>query len=258
MSPDLPLPSGVDGRAWACVDFVSDVHLQAEEPATWRVFSQFLQHTPAQALFILGDLFEVWVGDDVLQDPGAHWERECVQALAECAQRMALFWIPGNRDFLTGTTFAQACGMQVLPDPCKLVLHNETCLLSHGDAWCLQDHEYQQFRTKVRSKGWQTDFLNQPLSLRLAQAQAMRAQSQAHQASKKVWADVDTDAACAALKEAHASRLIHGHTHRPADHPLAPGLTRTVLSDWCALASPPRAQVLRWRQGWHRINATMP
>jgi UDP-2,3-diacylglucosamine hydrolase len=255
MNPTAPLPRWVDGRNWTCVDFVSDLHLHAEEPATWRAFQHHLQQTPAQALFILGDLFEVWVGDDVLQAPAAFFERECVQALAQASQRLPLYWIPGNRDFLTGPAFLQATGMLALEDPCTLVLKDETCLLSHGDAMCLQDREYQHFRALVRSRAWQTDFLKQPLSGRLAQAQAMRAESRAHQASQMVWADVDTEAAGAALIRAGASRLIHGHTHRPADHVLAPGLMRTVLSDWCATASPPRTQVLRWQRGWQRLNA---
>jgi UDP-2,3-diacylglucosamine hydrolase len=255
MNPTAPLTHWVDGRNWTCVDFVSDLHLHAEEPATWRAFQHHLQHTPAQALFILGDLFEVWVGDDVLQAPGAFFERECVEALAQTSQRLALYWMVGNRDFLTGQAFLQAAGMQPLQDPCTLVLQDETCLLGHGDAWCLQDHKYQQFRALVRSQAWQTGFLKQPLSSRLDQAQAMRTESQAHQAAQTVWADVDTEAARAALTQAGASRLIHGHTHRPADHVLAPGLVRTVLSDWCATASPPRTQVLRWQQGWQRFNA---
>ncbi len=258
MSPTASLPHRVDGRAWTCVDFVSDLHLHPEEPATWRAFQGHLQHTHAQALFILGDLFEVWVGDDVLQAPSAVLERECVQALAHTAQRLALYWIPGNRDFLTGPAFVQAAGVQALQDPCTLVLQDETCLLSHGDALCVQDRDYQNFRAMVRSRAWQTDFLSQPLSSRLAQAQAMRVQSQAHQAAQMVWADVDTQTACAALTQAGASRLIHGHTHRPADHVLAPGLVRTVLSDWNALASPARTQVLRWQHGWQRISAEKP
>ena len=118
------LASHLDGRGWTCIDFVSDLHLQASEPETWSVFNQYLRSTPAQALFILGDLFEVWIGDDVLDAPDA-WEQQCVQALANASQRLKLFWIPGNRDFLTGEHFAHRAGCVTLNDPCRLTLDTE-------------------------------------------------------------------------------------------------------------------------------------
>ena len=124
------LPTSVDGRHWHCLDVVSDLHLQASEPATWQAFEQYLKSTPAQALFILGDLFEVWIGDDVLDHPLGAWEQGCVAALAKAAERLELFWIPGNRDFLTGDAFASRCAVVRLDDPCQLLLPSETCLLS--------------------------------------------------------------------------------------------------------------------------------
>ncbi len=255
MNGSMPLPSSVDGRQWACIDLVSDLHLQAGEPATWLAFERHLQNTPVQALFVLGNLFEVWVGDDILHDPLGAWEQQCVEVLAQTARRLHLFWIPGNRDFLTGHAFAEAAGMVTLADPCRLQLAHETCLLSHGDAMCLQDHDYLAFRRQVRAPSWQEAFLARPLAQRLSLARDMRVQSQARQQTMSVGADVDGSAARQALMNAAATRLIHGHTHRPADHDLGQGLTRTVLSDWCLDARPPRAQVLRWQQGWQRINA---
>ena len=251
------LASHLDGRGWTCIDFVSDLHLQASEPETWSVFNQYLRSTPAQALFILGDLFEVWIGDDVLDAPDA-WEQQCVQALANASQRLKLFWIPGNRDFLTGEHFAHRAGCVTLNDPCRLTLSTEICLLSHGDALCLQDHDYMAFRSLVRSTEWQSGFLARSLSERQEMAQAMRVQSMIVQKSKAAWSDVDENAALQWLNRAGATRLIHGHTHQPADHRLDPRHTRTVLSDWSAKAQPPRCQILRWQGNWARINAKTP
>ena len=252
------LPTSVDGRHWHCLDVVSDLHLQASEPATWQAFEQYLKSTPAQALFILGDLFEVWIGDDVLDHPLGAWEQGCVAALAKAAERLELFWIPGNRDFLTGDAFASRCGAVRLNDPCQLLLPSETCLLSHGDALCLQDHEYMTFRSLVRSTEWQSGFLARSLSERQEMAQAMRVQSMIVQKSKAAWSDVDENAALQWLNRAGATRLIHGHTHQPADHAMGTRHTRTVLSDWSAKAQPPRCQILRWQGNWARINAKTP
>ena len=248
------LPTSVDGRHWHCLDVVSDLHLQASEPATWRAFEQYLKSTPAQALFILGDLFEVWIGDDVLDHPLGAWEQGCVAALAKAAERLELFWIPGNRDFLTGDAFASRCGAVRLDDPCQLLLPSETCLLSHGDALCLQDRDYMAFRAQVRTLAWAQEFLARPLPERQSLARAMREQSKMAQKAKSAWSDVDDETARAWLQQKGATHLIHGHTHQPAEHDLGSGWTRSVLSDWSVEAVPPRAQVLRWQQGWQRLN----
>jgi len=261
-SVDDAAGSVIDGLGWTCVDIVSDLHLQASEPATWRAFDSYLQHSPAQALFVLGDLFEVWVGDDVLQDPSGAFEQQVVTALGHAAQRMRLFWLSGNRDFLTGPAFAQATGAQVLPDPCVLRLPGQDCLLTHGDALCLADHAYMAFRQQVRDPAWQRAFLGRPLSERQALAREMRAQSQSRQQALSEHAEVDRDAARQWLLTHHAQAMIHGHTHRPDEHDLGDGLWRIVLSDWCAHATPPRAQVLRWETpktdgpsgGWRRLS----
>ena len=256
-----PLVSAIDGRDWACIDWVSDLHLQAAEPHTARAFIHYLAQTPAQALFVLGDLFEVWVGDDVLQDPGSELERACIQAMAQASQRLRLYWLPGNRDFLTRSAFVQASGATALAEYCQLTLPHEVCLLCHGDGLCLQDHAYMAFRRQVRSEAWQEAFLNQPLAQRQAQARQMREQSMAAHADPSLaHVDVDADEARRLLLTHGATRMVHGHTHRPADHDLGGGLSRTVLSDWCLDRPTARAEVLRWRSGpnwgWQRLPVT--
>lgn len=238
---------------WRTVDFLSDLHLQASEPNTLAAWHHYLQTTPADALFILGDLFEVWVGDDALDDPGSFESQACALLLAASRQR-ALFFLHGNRDFLIGPGFARHTGATLLHDPTVLVWQGQRLLLSHGDALCLDDVDYQRFRVQARSVQWQEHFLAQPLAQRRAQARGIRAESEARKQSGAVYADVDGPAAIAWLQAARATTLVHGHTHRPAEHPLAPDVRRVVLSDWDAAAQPPRADVLRLTpQGLERI-----
>ena len=238
---------------WRTVDFLSDLHLQASEPDTLAAWHHYLQTTPADALFILGDLFEVWVGDDALDDPGSFESQACALLLAASRQR-ALFFLHGNRDFLIGPGFARHTGATLLHDPTVLVWQGQRLLLSHGDALCLDDVDYQRFRVQARSVQWQEHFLAQPLAQRRAQARGIRAESEARKQSGAVYADVDGPAAIAWLQAAQATILVHGHTHRPAEHTLAPDLRRVVLSDWDAAAQPPRADVLRLTpQGLERI-----
>lgn len=233
---------------WQVVEFISDLHLQAQEPLTLRAWEQYMAHTRADAVFILGDLFEVWVGDDVLaQSTGVadSFEDQCCQTLRATAAHSDVFFMHGNRDFLIGTAFAQACGLQLLADPTVLVFGGERWLLSHGDALCLDDTEYLQFRAQVRTDSWQQHFLAKPLSERQAIALSMRQQSDSRKRSGMTYVDVDTGAARQALQMAKALKLIHGHTHLPADHELGEGLRRFVLSDWDAAAKPARIQVMR-------------
>lgn len=229
---------------WRAVDFLSDLHLQASEPATLAAWRHYLQTTPADALFILGDLFEVWVGDDALDEPGSFEARACA-LLQAASRRHTLFFLHGNRDFLIGPGFARCTGATLLHDPTVLVWQGQRLLLSHGDALCLQDVDYQRFRQQARSPAWQQHFLAQPLAQRRAQARGIRAESEARKQSGAVYADVDAAAAAAWLQAARAATLVHGHTHRPGEHALGPGLARTVLSDWDLAAHPPRADVLR-------------
>jgi UDP-2,3-diacylglucosamine hydrolase len=256
-----PLPALLSAPPdWRCIDFISDLHLQAGDTATFNAWQNYMQRTAADALFILGDLFEVWVGDDMRQasapddatgqtDPAAGFETRCAQVLKAASGRLSIFFMHGNRDFLLGAAFAEFCGMTLLNDPCILNFAGQRWLLSHGDALCLQDTDYMRFRAQVRSPQWQRDFLNQPLAQRQALARAMREQSKAHQsgdlANGMTLADLDTAATCECLRTAQASTLIHGHTHRPAEHELAAGLRRIVLSDWDGQAAPARAEVLR-------------
>jgi len=232
---------------WRTVDLISDLHLQAGEPATFEAWRGYLQTTPADALFILGDLFEVWVGDDSAAQPGepATFEAQCAELLRRTAQRLPVFFMHGNRDFLVGPAFAAQCNITLLDDPTVLVLHGQRWLLSHGDILCLEDTEYLKFRAQVRTPGWQAAFLARPLEERRALARSMRVQSEDRKRNPSmVWADVDTPAARDWLRQANAHALVHGHTHRPADHDLGDGLRRIVLSDWDAAAHPPRAQLL--------------
>jgi len=241
---------------WHTLDFISDLHLQASESATVEAWQHYLASTTADALFILGDLFEVWVGDDVAalqpgQAPG--FEAQCQQALVAASQRMAVFFMHGNRDFLLGESYAAACGMTLLADPTVLVFDDQRWLLSHGDALCLGDTDYQQFRATVRTSAWRDSFLAKPLAERQAIARGLRAQSESHKASGATCADVDTSAALQWLDAAQADTLIHGHTHQPADHQLAQTdnrlKRRLVLSDWDAGATPARLEVLRLTAG---------
>lgn len=231
--------------AWQTVDLISDLHLQASEPATFEAWRDYMASTPADAVLILGDLFEVWVGDDAAeQDP---FLQSCAQVLRQTAQRLHTAFMPGNRDFLVGSAFLSYCGVEALSDPCLLQWGDQRILLSHGDALCLDDSAYQAFRQQVRHADWQTEFLAKPLHERLALARAMRMQSESQKHSGTVYADADAQMALNWLNTAGADRLVHGHTHQPADHPLGTG-QRHVLSDWSLDHVPSRAQVFRLKR----------
>lgn len=234
-------------RDWKAIDFVSDLHLEADRPQTLAAFAAHLRDTTADAVFILGDLFEAWIGDDS-RDAG--FEREVLQALQEGSARRNLAFMAGNRDFLVGTAMLREAGVTALPDPTVLRAFGERVLLTHGDALCLADADYQRFRSMVRTSAWCADFLARPLTERRAAAAAMRSASAEHQRLQRPenWADVDAGAAVRWMHEAAAPWMIHGHTHRPGGQDLAPGYRREVLSDWELDghdAGPRRAEVLR-------------
>lgn len=242
-SPELSFGLVQAPPHWQAVDLVSDLHLQATDPATFEAWRDWMARTDADAVLILGDLFEVWVGDDVLtHDPFA---QACAEVLRETGGRCHVGFMPGNRDFLVGDDFLLHCGVQRLQDPTVLVLGEHRFVLSHGDALCLDDTDYQKFRREVRSPAWQQSFLTRPLPERLALARQLREQSRQRQQAMVTHADADTGLSLKWLQAVHSDRLIHGHTHRPADHVLAPGCTRHVLSDWCLDHAPLRSQVLR-------------
>jgi UDP-2,3-diacylglucosamine hydrolase len=232
------------------VEWVSDVHLCADMPHTATAFIRYLAHTRANAVCILGDLFEAWIGDDALS--ALPFERDIVTALAHLSQRAQLGVVCGNRDFLLSSDFLRACGAVGLADPCRVEAFGQSVLATHGDALCVADRAYQQVRQVVRSAAWQADFLARPVPERLAIAQQLRAQSQAQQAGWASGDEADVDAATAAvwLRDAGCSRLIHGHTHRPESSDW-----REVLSDWDVEPAhhPARAEVLCWTpQGFSR------
>ncbi len=240
---------------WRTIDFISDLHLQFADPFTYQSWQLFMQTTQSDAVFILGDLFEVWIGDDVIDtlviaaNPATGFEAGCAQVMKSASNRLNLFFMHGNRDFLVGPAFVKTCGMTLLNDPCVLEFAGHRWLLTHGDALCVDDTEYMQFRSEVRSAKWQSDFLGQPLAQRQAAARALRTESEKRKRSRDGYMDVDRQTSLDWLNAARANTLIHGHTHKPADHDLENGLRSIVLSDWDVTAQPARAQILRlsWR-----------
>jgi len=233
---------------WRAIDFISDLHLTAATPSTVALWSDYLHQTQADAVFILGDLFEVWVGDDARSEG---FEARGAEILRSAAALRPIWFMAGNRDFLLGSAMLEACHVGPLEDPTLLRAFGAEALLTHGDALCLADVPYQQFRRVVRDPAWQRDFLQRPLGERRALARALRAESERHKAAQEpgAWVDVDSEAALSAMRSAGAAMMIHGHTHRPGSEELEPGFWRHVLSDWDVDdAIVPRAQVLRWRR----------
>jgi UDP-2,3-diacylglucosamine hydrolase len=214
--------------------FVSDLHLDASAPDAIAQFKRFLEGPAAQAdaLYILGDLFEYWVGDD---DDEPARARVC-EALKQFAARTPCYVMRGNRDFLFGPAFERRTGCVLLPDPLLLQTDTLRVLVSHGDPLCTDDHVYQEFRSIVRSDDWQRRFLQLPLSVRSAMADAARSGSKAHTTRANVQIlDVNEAAVIAAFRLAGCALMIHGHTHRPAVHThFVDGreATRIVLGDW--------------------------
>ena len=240
---------------WQAVDFISDLHLSEDTPRTFDAWAAHLLTTPADAVVMLGDWLELWVGDDGrLAGLGAR----CVEVVRRAASRRHIAFMAGNRDFLVGHDMLAACGMQPLADPTVAVGFGERLLLTHGDALCLADTAYQQFRAMVRSPDWQRQFLALPAAERARIGAQVRHQSEQKKQgadSPADWADVDVPAALAWLERAGASTLIHGHTHRPATALLAPERWRHVLTDWDLDHPPLRAEVLRWdARGLHRVS----
>lgn len=215
--------------------FVSDVHLDAETPQAVEQFLSFLRThaAEARALYILGDLFETWVGDDD-DDPVKQRVREGLHALTSGG--VGCFVLHGNRDFLLGKQFCRDAGVRLLSDPIIADLDGESVLLTHGDALCTDDHSYQELRSIVRIADWQRRFLRLPLADRQMLANEVRAGSRAHttRTIPKIM-DVNSAAVTAAFDAARVRRIIHGHTHRPAVHDAQIGgqpVQRIVLGAW--------------------------
>ena len=216
--------------------FISDLHLDPERPAITELFGRFIDEEAhgADALYILGDLFEAWVGDDDPSETGGFVAGK-LRSLRDAG--VPVRFIRGNRDFLLGEEYARRAGMEILPDPAVVMLYGKPTLLMHGDLLCSDDAAYQQFRAQTRDPAWQAQFLSQPLAARLAFAQQARAASKAHQCGLQAQGAMEaiTDAAPATVEDTFArygiDRIIHGHTHRPKVHD-SEGGTRIVLGDW--------------------------
>ncbi|HZO24177.1 MAG TPA: UDP-2,3-diacylglucosamine diphosphatase [Steroidobacteraceae bacterium] len=215
--------------------FVSDVHLDAGTPDAVEQFLSFLrtQAAAAQALYILGDLFETWVGDDDA-DPAKERVRAGLRALT--ASGVGCFLIHGNRDFLLGHDFCRRTGARLLTDPTIADLEGERVLLTHGDTLCTDDHSYQELRSIVRSAEWQRRFLSLPLADRELLANEARAGSREHILRTVPYImDVNPDAVATAFRATGVRRIIHGHTHRPGVHDTSVDgkpAQRLVLGAW--------------------------
>lgn len=217
--------------------FISDLHLCTSRPQTTRLLLEFLSGPArgAQALYVLGDLFEYWAGDDDLDEPFHRQVCAAFRTLNDAGT--PVFLLHGNRDFLLAERFAEASGMVLLDDPHLTEIDGHRVLMTHGDTLCTDDVAYQQFRNQVRDPAWQQAFLAQPLAARKAQIEALRMRSETEKSHKaEAIMDVNPDAVIALLREFnHPEWLIHGHTHRPGKHVIDDQgytSTRWVLSDW--------------------------
>jgi UDP-2,3-diacylglucosamine hydrolase len=217
--------------------FISDLHLSAERPEITRLFERFVNETApqAQSLYILGDLFEYWIGDDQL-DSDALAINVARQLHELAAAGTKVFFMHGNRDFLVGPRFARQAGLDVLPDPTLINIGPTPVLLMHGDTLCTDDTRYQSFRRQVRSAEWQHEILAKPIHERAALAQSIRSQSDIEKSMKpEAIMDVNADAVSVAFRDHGFPAMVHGHTHRPAKHEhLVDGQScvRWVLQDW--------------------------
>jgi UDP-2,3-diacylglucosamine hydrolase len=226
--------------------FISDLHLDPERHGITELFLRFLRDEAQQieGLYILGDLFEAWIGDDAPGELGSSVER----ALRACARSgTQIGFIRGNRDFLLDAECARACGMQLLPDPCVMSVAGEPTLLLHGDLLCTDDLEYQRFRAGSRTPAWREGFLARPVAERQAFAAQARAESRKHQQGLDMAiTDANPQAVDDMLRLYGVRRMIHGHTHRPAVHEHAEGALRYVLGDWYEQGSVLRIEAGEW------------
>ena len=224
--------------------FISDLHLEGGRPEIGRQFTEFLtgEAVSAEALYILGDLFEYWVGDD---DPNPHYAEMKNAIRGLCDRGVPVYFMHGNRDFMIGDDFAAETGVTLLDDPQSVTLYGTSVLLSHGDALCTDDTNYQQMRAMTRNPEWQAMMRAKPLAERVAIAKQAREQSAAYNASvDEDIMDVNQGAVVAAITEHEVDVLLHGHTHRPAVHEVEladRNATRIVLGDWYEQGS-----VVRW------------
>ncbi len=216
--------------------FIADLHLTPERPASTRLFEEFLSGAAGllERLYILGDLFEYWVGDDGGEPLGHARVEAALRKTADAGT--GLFFMHGNRDFLVGDEFARRTGCTLLPDPVVITLHQRDFLLTHGDALCTDDPEHQQSRREMLSAKWKVAFLQKPLEQRMQTAETMRRRSEAAKQTKSMAVmDVNQEAVEALMREHGVTTLIHGHTHQPAVHRFEldqKPAWRYVLGDW--------------------------
>ncbi|VVE24621.1 UDP-2,3-diacylglucosamine diphosphatase [Pandoraea aquatica] len=258
--PQCPVTPRGDGPAL----FISDLHLSPALPQTVQVFEDFLRGPAREAsiLFILGDLFEYWIGDDMLDadrgsetppastapasEPLGVFARRMTAAMAELsASGVPIAVMRGNRDFLLGKRFAQAAGAVMLDDPCVFSFLGQALVLSHGDQLCTDDVGYQRFRRVAHSPLGKAFFLTLPLRVRMGIADRIRRRSAAKGAHRMAYADANANAIAALLDAAGERTLVHGHTHRPARH-VDGRRVRWVLPDWEFDVDPPRGGYLQW------------
>jgi UDP-2,3-diacylglucosamine hydrolase len=213
--------------------FISDLHLQESHPRTAEAFFRFLAERAAHAgqLYLLGDIFEYWAGDDDLDTP---FHQRVVKALRQLADAgVAIYWMAGNRDFLVGEGFARAAGLTLLAEPHVATIGGQRVALVHGDAECTGDVKYMEFRAQVRQPAWQQQFLSLPLAQRKQIIAGLREGSrEAHNTKSYEMMDVTPAAVGALFASTGVDVVIHGHTHRPALHEGADGKRRYVLPDW--------------------------
>jgi UDP-2,3-diacylglucosamine hydrolase len=215
--------------------FISDLHLDRDRPQILALFEHFLREDApgADALYILGDLFEYWIGDD---DTAPHLAGIAAALRTLAGKGVPIHFAHGNRDFLLGEDFALRTGMSLLPEETVVDLYGRRALLMHGDSLCTDDHEYMAFRRMVRDTAWQAAFLARPLESRRAEAEAMRERSRENgRAKPPEITDVSPPAVTEALRRHGVDLLIHGHTHRPAIHEISVDgrpAQRVVLADW--------------------------
>jgi UDP-2,3-diacylglucosamine hydrolase len=232
--------------------FISDLHLEDARPEATEILRQFLRGPArdAEALYVLGDLFEFWIGDDVL----THTAQDvAAELLALRASGVRCYFVHGNRDFLLGPEYARLSGLELLPTTSVVDLYAMPTLLLHGDTLCTDDLDYQAFRRKVRDPSFQQTFLGMPPAQRLAMARGARDASKAHTGSAAIEImDVNSDSVAQAFAEHQVLRMIHGHTHRPAVHQHALKNvsygTRVVLADWYSDGSYLRVDALGHEQ----------
>jgi UDP-2,3-diacylglucosamine hydrolase len=250
----FPSPQGGERRAAALSGgalFISDLHLTARRPETTDLLIDFLAGSAraAGALYILGDLFDYWLGDDRLDEPFNR--RVCDALAAATGAGVASHFMPGNRDFLAGPTFAAATGLRMLGEPAVVEIGGVATLLLHGDTLCTDDADYQAFRSTVRSDTWRREFLAKPIAERQRDVETLRARSESEKQTKSYGRmDTNADAVAEAFRKHGVTRMIHGHTHRQASHELIVDgrrCQRWVLGDWGTTGNCLRCDKDAWR-----------